>query len=172
LALTIGSLVVMSIVEAATPIEIHDTSDSRALMPLQAALGNENPVDPATAAPSVPSPAQWRRLADRANQQLVTTPALSPGQVVPRRLDRPVTRPVFLVGADRRSRAWLAQRRAELQQLAAVGLLVEAHTPNDVDALVRLADGLPLLPVSAQDLAGHWGLRHYPVLMTRHGIVQ
>lgn len=168
----IGSLVAMPIVYAATPIDIHDTGESQALTLPQDVLESVSPMDPETALPSVPSPSQWHRLADRATRQPVTTPALSPGPVPPRRLDRPVTRPVFLVGADRRSRTWLAQRREELRALGAVGLLVEAGAPSARDAMVRLADGLPILPVSAQDLAVHWGLRHYPVLITRHGIVQ
>jgi hypothetical protein len=45
--------------------------------------------------------------------------------------------PLFLVGDDDRSRAWLRQRRAALQELRAVGLVVNVTTPEALVALRR-----------------------------------
>jgi integrating conjugative element protein (TIGR03765 family) len=78
--------------------------------------------------------------------------------------------PLFLVGDDDRSRAWLRQRRAALQELRAVGLVVNVATPEALVALRRLAPGLMLSPIAGDDLAQRLGIRHYPVLITATGI--
>lgn len=89
----------------------------------------------------------------------------------PRRVIRaPGLLPLFLVGDDDRSRAWLRQRRAALQELRAVGLVVNVATPEALVALRRLAPGLMLSPISGDDLAQRLGIRHYPVLITATGI--
>ncbi|WP_428845729.1 integrating conjugative element protein [Comamonas testosteroni] len=78
--------------------------------------------------------------------------------------------PLFLVGDDDRSRAWLKQRRVELQAQRAVGLVVNVATPEALAALRRLAPGLVLSPASGDDLAHRLGIKHYPVLITATGI--
>ena len=89
----------------------------------------------------------------------------------PRRVIRaPGLTPLFLVGDDDRSRAWLKQRRVELQAQRAVGLVVNVATPEALAALRRLAPGLVLSPASGDDLAHRLGIKHYPVLITATGI--
>jgi len=102
----------------------------------------------------------------------IETPTLIPGPVEPRHITLPLHQPLFLIGSDARSRAWLAQNRERLKQLHAVGMLIEARTRADLEAIAAIADGLPITPASATDIAELLDLIHYPVLITRTGIEQ
>ncbi len=95
---------------------------------------------------------------------------LTPGDELRRVIRAPSLTPLFLVGDDDRSRAWLKQRRVELQAQRAVGLVVNVATPEALAALRRLAPGLVLSPASGDDLAHRLGIKHYPVLITATGI--
>ncbi|EKO1024364.1 integrating conjugative element protein [Salmonella enterica subsp. enterica] len=99
----------------------------------------------------------------------VSTPEMTPGRVENRRSELTGMAPVFLVGDDALSRRWLEQRRGDLQQLHATGLVVNV---TDGTALQTLAPGLTLLPASASDIARRLGLAHYPVLITADGLSQ
>ena len=92
----------------------------------------------------------------------ITTPSMQPGKatVTPKAL-RYLQQPLFLVGADQVSRDWLAERREQLIQLGAVGLLVEA--------VLAIAEGLRLVPASAEGFAAKLGLTHYPILLSKEG---
>jgi integrating conjugative element protein (TIGR03765 family) len=59
-----------------------------------------------------------------------------------------------------------------LRELGAAGLVVNVDSSAELDELRRLAPGLTLSPVSADDLAQRLGVRHYPVLITATGIEQ
>lgn len=107
-----------------------------------------------------------------ANMLPVRSARLSPGDVVGRVIQAPGLAPLFLVGDDDRSRAWLRQRAAALRDLGAVGLVVQVESPQALAALRALAPGLTLAPVSGDELAQRLGLRHYPVLVTATGIEQ
>ena len=98
--------------------------------------------------------------------------SLSPGDVTRRVIHAPGLTPLFLVGDDDRSRAWLRQRAQALRDLGAVGLVVQVESPQALAALRALAPGLTLAPVSGDELAQRLGLRHYPVLVTATGIEQ
>jgi integrating conjugative element protein (TIGR03765 family) len=89
----------------------------------------------------------------------VRSARLSPGDEPRRVIRAPGLTPLFLVGDDDRSRAWLEQRRAALQELRAVGLVVNVATPEALAALRRLAPGLMLSPASGDDLAQRLGIR-------------
>ncbi|AZD86847.1 hypothetical protein C4K14_4025 [Pseudomonas chlororaphis subsp. aureofaciens] len=102
----------------------------------------------------------------------VRTPRLTPGPVVPRSIQAPGLTPVFLIGDDTRSRAWLGQRLNTLRQLGAVGLVVNVETIAALLELRALAPDLHLMPVSAEDLAQRLDLSRYPVLITATGIEQ
>lgn len=100
----------------------------------------------------------------------VRSTGLSPGDEPRRVIRAPGLTPLFLVGDDDRSRAWLRQRRVTLEELRAVGLVVNVATPRSLAELRRLAPRLTLSPVSGDDLAQRLGIRHYPVLITATGI--
>ena len=102
----------------------------------------------------------------------IQSAGLTPGVVQARSHDRPFARPFFLIGADSRSRQWLQANRTRLQAIGAVGMLVQAETREDLQAVADLADGLSILPASASDIAKALGISHYPALISAHGIEQ
>ena len=102
----------------------------------------------------------------------IRSPGLTPGRVELQDIKRPFVRPFFLIGADGFSREWFATHRDRLAEIGGVGMLVEAETLDDLRAIATIADGLPILPASASDIAEALGLSHYPVLITKDGIEQ
>ena len=100
----------------------------------------------------------------------ITTPSLSPGVVTasPKAL-RYLQQPLFLVGSDERSKNWLIEKREQLIQLGAVGLLIQAKDKKDVEAMLVLAQGLRLVPASAEGFSAELGLTHYPILLSNQG---
>jgi integrating conjugative element protein (TIGR03765 family) len=100
----------------------------------------------------------------------IQSPGLTPGEVEARSHERPFARPFFLIGSDTRSRQWLQDNRDRLKALGAVGMLVQADTLEDLRVIADLAQGLPILPASASDIAKALGITHYPVVITAHGI--
>lgn len=102
----------------------------------------------------------------------VQSTTLSPGDVTSRPLDAPGLPPLFLVGDDPRSRAWLQQRYSMLREIKAVGLVINVTSKHALDSLRDLAPDLTLSPVSADDLAQRLNLTHYPVLITAGAIEQ
>lgn len=133
-------------------------------------LDNESP-DRAPVAPpfSLPIPHTGRGEADMLP---VRTSRMSPGVVSPRVLEAPGLTPLFLVGEDERSIAWLRRNAASLRERKAVGLVVNVQTAEALARLRGVASGLELAPVSADDLAERLNLQHYPVLITSTGIEQ
>ena len=51
-------------------------------------------------------------------------------------------------------------------------MLVEAGTVKDLEIIATLADGLPIVPASASDIAKALALSHYPVCVTATRIWQ
>ena len=100
----------------------------------------------------------------------ITTPSMQPGKVTvtPKAL-RYLQRPLFLVGSDQKSRNWLAEKREQLIHIGAVGLLVEAKDRQEVEAVLAIAEGLRLVPASAEGFATKLGLSHYPILLSKEG---
>ncbi|MCB1871758.1 MAG: integrating conjugative element protein [Gammaproteobacteria bacterium] len=110
--------------------------------------------------------------ADPASLLPIRSPGLTPGLVQPKTHDRPFTRPFFLVGSDRLSRQWLLEHRDRLNEIGAVGMLIQADTLDDLQAIAELAAGLSVMPASASDIAEALSFSHYPLLITPHGIEQ
>lgn len=125
------------------------------------------PVPPITAIPAVPG-----TTFSEADMLPVRSERLSPGDEPRRVIQAPGLTPMFLLGDDERSRAWLRERGDILRDLNAVGLVVNVQTAEALADLRKLAGGLTLSPSSGDDLAGRLGLRHYPVLITATGIEQ
>jgi integrating conjugative element protein (TIGR03765 family) len=102
----------------------------------------------------------------------IRSPGLTPGTVQARTFDGRFSRPLFLIGSDRRSRRWLQQHRSRLLEIGAVGMLVQARTVGDLKAIAHIANGLSIIPASATDIAQAVGVTHYPVLISSSGIEQ
>lgn len=129
-----------------------------------------------TAAAVETQPGDDLGVADLSRLLPIRTPALTPGPVTPRPLSLPngatLPRPLFLIGADPQSRQWLEMHRERLAEIHAVGMLVNAESVADLEAIAAIARGLPILPAAATDIAESLGLKHIPVLISRRGIEQ
>ena len=163
----------LPIVALAQLANIYDSGNTRPLAPFLAAFGETMP------APSVHRPLDQPDnlgAADLSRLLPIHSPGLTPGPVTRRPLRLPnngtLPRPFFLIGADERSRAWLATHRERLAAIGAVGMLVQAESVGDIEAIARIADGLSILPASAADIARVLGIEHVPVLISRRGIEQ
>ena len=96
----------------------------------------------------------------------IRSPGLTPGPVTPREFKVPIPVAFFMIGSDDESLRWLANHRKTLLTLGAVGLLVDASTVDDLEAVAAAAGGLPITPSSGEDIAKALGVRHYPVAVT------
>lgn len=169
-ALGLLSAVTASAQATSAPLIVVEDRGGASALPYYQSL-NPQP-DRATAPTPVPLP----RLSRPGDAEVAMLPVrstqLSPGDVPRRVIRAPGLTPLFLVGDDERSRAWLQQRLTALRELQAVGLVVNVESMATLTALRRLAPGLTLSPASGDDLAQRLGLRNYPVLITSTGIEQ
>ena len=124
-----------------------------------------------SASPPVAQPTP-RKPFSEADMLPVHSTRLSPGRVQSRTIAAPGLTPLFLIGGDERSRAWLRQRLSRLRERHAVGFVVNIDSAQALSQLRTLAPGLILAPVSGDDIAQRLRLRHYPVLITATGIMQ
>ncbi|GFE79166.1 hypothetical protein GCM10011487_11660 [Steroidobacter agaridevorans] len=102
----------------------------------------------------------------------VRSARLTPGSIAPRAINVPGLTPLFLIGDDDRSRAWLRARLPKLRALRALGWVVNVNSAEALASLRELAPGLTLAPISGDDLGARLGLHYYPVLITPTGIEQ
>jgi len=103
----------------------------------------------------------------------INTSAMTPGTLAG--VSKPTiffTQPIFIIGSDALSKQWLQQNREQLKADHAIGFLVQAQNQADIDAMKQLADGLLLIPASGNIFAQKLKLSHYPVLITKEGMVQ
>ena len=151
----------------ARPVVIYDSGNTEPVAPYLEIL------DAVEAAPGpVAPPRPQIDAADPAHLLPIRSPGLTPGDVARRPFGRPISRPFFLIGSDRRSRAWLSAHAGRLREIGAAGMLVQAETVEDLAAIARLGHGLPIMPASGSDIARALGIRHYPALVSREGIEQ
>lgn len=150
------------------PLIVVEDRGGASALPYYQALNPQNA--PGQPPAPLPAPRVGGPAAAEAAMLPVRSARLSPGEEPRRVIRAPGLMPLFLVGDDERSRAWLRQRRAALQELRAAGLVVNVATPEALATLRRLAPGLVLSPASGDDLAQRLGIRHYPVLITATGI--
>lgn len=146
---------------------IYDSGDTRSLAPYLEILER---TEPATDDSLINTPRQGA--ADVQALLPIRSPGLIPGPVRARAHHRRFARPFFLIGSDPASRQWLVQHRDRLKTIGAVGMLVQAETRADLQAIANLSGGLPIMPASAVDIATALNLTHYPVLITAQGIEQ
>ena len=134
--------------------------DNGQASPLSDFLGALDSVQP----DKIPSYSQKPQLGAADVQSLlpIRSPGLTPGKPTPRAHHVPFATAFFLIGSDAFSKRWLKQHRKALQQMGAVGLLVEASSIADLRAIAELAEGLPITPASGSDIAKAIGISHYP----------
>lgn len=168
--LLFATLALWSGVAVAELSVVYDSGDTAPLAPYLEAFSE------LSAAAVEAQPGDSVGAADLTRLLPIHTPALIPGPVSPRPLLLPngatLPRPLFLIGADPRSRQWLEMHRDRLAEIHAVGMLVNAESVADLEAIAAIARGLPILPASATDIAEILGLKHIPVLISRRGIEQ
>ncbi|MGV6989219.1 integrating conjugative element protein [Testudinibacter sp. P80/BLE/0925] len=99
---------------------------------------------------------------------------MSPGKVNTQTFSQPLVgiEPLFLLGSDGYSQQWLHKNKVRLLELNATGLVVNVSSFDELLQLRAIAPELPLLPVSADDLAKRLNLSTYPALLTADGIYQ
>ena len=156
---------------ASAPVIIHDSGQTRPLAPYYSALAPEEadrPDHPADPEPGRRAPGAYLPL---------RTQLMSPGRVARKtRAEMSVMGlpavPVFVIGADKTSLRWLSANRDQLVALGAVGLLVQAETVADLQAVARAGTGLRITPVPGDEIARQLDLTHYPVLISGEGIEQ
>jgi integrating conjugative element protein (TIGR03765 family) len=143
---------------------IHDSGDTLSIGSYKQNYQNE----------SEPRP---KSFADRGDQPIpefpIETPSMTPDIVDPISISIPYLQvPLFIIGSDTLSKQWLSSRKQELISAGAVGMLIEAISLEEVNAIKRLGKGLQIYPASGRDIAAQLGLKHYPVLISRNGIEQ
>lgn len=173
LALWAGAIVTGSALPDGQDLIIVDDLGGVSALPYYRALNlhSRNP------SPSLvdPTPVQTTSASTRyseADMLPVRSARLTPGPIAPRVINVPGLTPLFLIGDDDRSRAWLRARLSKLHELRALGWVVNVTSAEDLASLRELAPGLTLAPISGDDLAARLGLHHYPVLITATGIEQ
>ena len=99
------------------------------------------------------------------------TKGLTAGKVVSRHENfHGVYRPIFIVGDDATSLAWIKQYKHRLAQINAEGFLV-----NVTEAQIKHFEqvtGMHLMPINATTLMKRFHFKHYPVLISKHRIEQ
>jgi integrating conjugative element protein (TIGR03765 family) len=158
----------MPILAQAELTVIYDNGQTKPIAPFLEVFGSNNQIPRQSQKPSTPllgaaDPQAWLP---------IQSPGLTPGQVQPRKHNKPFTRPFFMIGSDKWSRQWLKVHRDRLKEIGAVGMLVQAETLADLNTIAELADGLSILPASGADIAQALGITHYPVLISAQGIEQ
>ena len=149
------------------PLIVVEDKGGTSALPYYRAL---NPQD---AQPGQPATPQTKpRIGGPAEAEAAMLPVrsmrLTPGDEPRRVIRAPGLTPLFLIGDDDRSRAWLQRRGKDLQALRAVGLVVNVATPEALAALRRLAPGLMLSPASGDELAQRLGAQALPGADHRH----
>ena len=163
---------------------IYDTGQTQPLAPLlEPLLADDSPssgptvsstLDPSSNPLSSDGPADLRNLLP------VRSPGLTVGDIagsalrpeVLARLAQGNPRPFFLIGSDATSLRWLVSHRDFLEDLGAVGMLIQAETETDVRRVAEVAQGLSITLGSGSDLAAALAIDRYPVLITPDGLRQ
>lgn len=84
-----------------------------------------------------------------------------------------LTRPFFIVGADRVSANWMKSNLDLLVERQAIGLVVNVESPDHMRRLIELTERrLPLTPMPADQLASAINLKHYPVYIDNSGVLR
>lgn len=123
-----------------------------------------------TTAPAIEVPLPPHRRYAEADFLPVRSTRLTPGTVAPRKINVPGLTPIFLIGDDVRSRAWLRTNARRLKTLRAIGFVAQVESAAALHSLRQLVPDLTLVPASSDDIAQRLSIEHYPVLITAAAI--
>lgn len=99
------------------------------------------------------------------------TTKLSPGKISPTNVKMLMPMPIFVVGDDPQSRAWMTRNSKVLFELQATGIVVQAATEDNFWALRNAYPALRMVPSHGDDLYRTFGLNAYPFLIKTDGEV-
>ena len=169
-----GLLVLLAVVppalRASEPLIVVEDRGGASALPYYEALNLQPRANRST--PRIELPRVPNHAFDEAAMLPVRSAKLTPGTVARRAIEAPGLRPFVVIGDDEPSQSWLRRHAAALRELGAVGLVVNVETMQGLERLRALVPGVPLAPVSGDDLAERLGLQHYPALITATGIEQ
>lgn len=95
------------------------------------------------------------------------------GKIVSRDAYYPnLMRPIFVVGADETSLAWLKKWRAQLKEKKAIGWIVQAKNEQELRAIDAAGAGLMFMAVGGEKISKLFNLNSYPVLISSRSIEQ
>jgi integrating conjugative element protein (TIGR03765 family) len=103
---------------------------------------------------------------------VVHTKELTPGVVKRREVSfKNFSQPIYIVGDDELSKNWLRKYESRLNNLKATGFIVNV---NSNASYLRLSKelGVNPIPINGKEMAEHFGIKHYPVLISQHLIEQ
>ena len=146
---------------AANPVAAHDAGEARAEDCVERPAIRTEQADDALER----ARARLGGMAQPANLELfpIEPGPLRPGSAARIRV-RGLPRPVFAIGADEASMAWLAENAAQLRADRAHGLLVAAESADTLRRMRAFAArlGLTLDPMPGAALASAFGATSYP----------
>lgn len=102
----------------------------------------------------------------------IRTPGMRPGPVDKKTLSTAATMPVFVVGYDSQSFAWLHHNKQHLIDTSAHGFVVNVASSQQFTRLQEYAAPITLSPVNGDDFRKYLGLTHYPFLIIGNEVIQ
>jgi integrating conjugative element protein (TIGR03765 family) len=102
----------------------------------------------------------------------IRTVGMRPGPVHKKVLPTSAAMPVFVVGYDSQSFAWLHHNKQHLLNTGAHGFVVNVATSQHFARLQEYAAPITLSPVNGDDFHQHLLLTHYPFLIIGNEVMQ
>ncbi len=90
----------------------------------------------------------------------------------PYSLTKKLPTPLFIIGSDERSLAWLDVNKKQLEGLHATGLIVEASTTADLKHVHEIAAPLTVTLAQGDLIEKNYGIEHYPALIVGDRVSQ
>lgn len=102
----------------------------------------------------------------------INSKQLTPGKVAARDVNiKNLPQPIFIIGDDDKSLAWLDKYINNLKAINAIGFIVNLQSHEDYQAIVNKFH-ITLFPVNGDKMAQKFKVKHYPVLISKNRIEQ
>ena len=102
----------------------------------------------------------------------IRTVGMHPGSVHKKVLPTNAAMPIFVVGYDSQSFAWLHHNKQHVLDAGAHGFVVNVATSQQFTRLQEYAAPITLSPVTGDDFHQYLGLTHYPFLIIGNEVMQ